>query len=394
MDSRIGTPPAKLRHASVAWRTRLVAGLCLIPLAAPALAAPAVKAADYGVTKAGDKVQVFTLTNDAGMSARILDLGGIVDRIDAPDRKGVKTNVVVGFKDLAGYETWGSMSALTGRFANRIKNGFTLDGKHYELAANPKGVTLHGGRPGYSSRILKSTTFADANGAGVKLTLASPDGDQGFPGALTLEVTYTLTRTNDLRIDYVATTDKPTVVNLTNHTYFNMAGGGPTHDHLLQVKATQYTPTDADQVPTGDLAPVAGTPLDFRQLTPIGKNINSGDPLMLVGRGYDHNYVLEKPAGDALPLAARLYDPKSGRVLELHTTEPGVQVFSSNNFNGSQVNWNGKTLRQGDGLALETQHFPDSPNRPQFPTTELRPGQTFRSTTLMHFTTDGGKPLR
>lgn len=389
MEAHNETAVAQHRRAA-----GLLAAICLTPLASPAFAAPSVTTADYGTTKTGDKVQVFTLKNDAGLSARILDLGGILDRVDAPDRKGVKTNVIVGFKDLAGYETWGSMSALTGRFANRIRNGFTLDGKHYELAANPKGVTLHGGRPGYSSRILKSSTFANADGAGVKLTLVSPDGDQGFPGTLTLNVTYTLTKTNDLRIDYEATTDKPTVLNLTNHTYFNMAGGGSANDQLLQVNAQRYTPTDPDQVPTGDLAPVAGTPLDFRKLTPIGKNINSSDPLMLYGRGFDHNYVLDKPAGDPLPLAARLYDPKSGRVLELRTTEPGVQVYSSNNFNGGQVNWEGKTLRQGDGLALETQHYPDSPNKPQFPTTELRPGQTFKSTTLMHFTTDGGKPLR
>jgi aldose 1-epimerase len=210
-------------------------------------------------------------------------------------------------------------------------------------------------------------------------------------------VTYTLDESNDLRLDYEATTDKPTVVNLTNHVYFNLAGNGSgdVYSQQLQVAADQYTPTDADQIPTGELAPVAGTALDFRQLlTPIGSHLRSSEPQMLYAQGYDHNFVLLKPAGDPLPLAARMYDPRSGRVLELSTTEPGVQVYSANHMNGAVVSAVGTTIRQGDGLALETEHFPNSPNEPRFPSTLLRPGETLRSTTVFHMTTDGISHLR
>jgi aldose 1-epimerase len=346
-----------------------------------------VETADYGVTKDGATVHIFTLTNSHGMRAQVLDYGGVVCDVEAPGRNGKMANVILCQKDLKGIEATGPMSALTGRYANRMLHGFTLDAKHYDLQANPAGVTLHGGQPAYSRRILQTVgTFQHTNDAGVTLRLISPDGDQGFPGTLTVDVTYTLTDGNDFRMDYHATTDKPTVVNLTNHTYYNLAGGGSVEPQIMTIMADQVTPTDVNQVPTGELANVAGTALDFRTPKPIGRDLRSSEPQMLIGRGYDHNYVLRKSRSGALELAARITDPASGRTLELSTTEPGVQVYSANNLNGGAVNAAGQTMRATDGLALETQHFPDSPNHANFPSTVLKPGETFTSSTVMHFT--------
>jgi aldose 1-epimerase len=348
-----------------------------------------VDTAIYGVTKDGATVHVFTLTNNHGMRAQVLDLGGIICDVEAPGRDGRMANVILCQKDLKAIEASGPMSALTGRYANRIGHGFTLDGKHYDLAQDAHGVTLHGGRPGYSTRILTTVrTVQHANEASVTFRLVSPDGDQGFPGTVTLDLTYSLTDNNDFRMDYRATTDKDTVVNLTNHTYYNLAGNGSgnVENQVMTVMADQVTPTDAYQVPTGELTDVAGTALDFRNPMPIGAHLRSTEPQMLIGRGYDHNYVLRKSKPGALELAARITDPVSGRTLELSTTQPGVQVYSSNNLNGGAVSAAGTTLRATDGLALETQHFPDSPNHPNFPSTELKPGEAFTSTTQMHFT--------
>ena len=346
-----------------------------------------VETADYGVTRDGATVHIFTLTNNHGMHAQVLDYGGVICDVEAPGRNGKMTNVILCQKDLKGIEATGPMSALTGRYANRLLHGFTLDAKHYDLQANPAGVTLHGGPPAYSRRILQTVgTFRHTNDAGVTLRLVSPDGDQGFPGTLTVDVTYTLTDGNDFRMDYHATTDKPTVVNLTNHTYYNLAGGGSVEPQIMTIMADQVTPTDVNQVPTGELTNVAGTALDFRSPKPIGRDLRSSEPQMLIGRGYDHNYVLRKSKPGALELAARITDPASGRTLELSTTEPGVQVYSSNNLNGGAVNAAGQTMRATDGLALETQHFPDSPNHANFPSTVLKPGETFNSSTVMHFT--------
>lgn len=345
--------------------------------------------APFGTTKDGAATHIFTLTNNHGMKAQVLDLGGIICDVEAPGRDGKMANVILCQKDLKAIEATGPMSALTGRYANRIAHGFTLDGKHYDLAMDRNGVTLHGGRPGYSTRVLQTVkTFKTATTAGVVLRLVSPDGDQGFPGALTLDLTYTLTDNNDFRIDYRATTTAPTVLNLTNHTYYNLAGNGSgnVENQTLQVIADQVTPTDAFQVPTGEFASVAGTALDFRTPKPIGRDLRSTEPQMIIGQGYDHNFVLKKSKPDALELAARITDPASGRTLELSTTQPGVQVYSSNHLNGTAVTAAGTVLRATDGLALETQHFPDSPNKANFPSTELRPGQVFTSTTQMHFT--------
>jgi aldose 1-epimerase len=370
--------------------------LQVVLVSATALATPQVSVGDYGVTADGKTVHVYTLSNAHMVSAKILDYGGIIAELNAPDRRGHVKNVVLGLADLKTYEANGGINSLIGRYANRIKGGFTIDGHHYDLAANPKGITLHSGRPSYSAMVWTAGIVRDANRAGVGLSHVSPDGEQGFPGEMHIKVTYTLNDANELRLDYEATTDKPTVATLTNHVYFNLAGNGSgdVYGQELQVMADQYTPTDADLVPTGELAPVAGTALDFRQLTPIGAHIRSSEPQMLYARGYDHNFVLRKPAGDPLPLALRMYDPMSGRLLELRTTEPGLQVYSAQHMNGSLVSAVGTTIRQSDGLALETEHFPNSPNEPRFPTTLLRPGETLRSSTVFHLTTDVAAHLR
>jgi aldose 1-epimerase len=368
------------------YRSFILAGL-LASAAASAAWAGTVKTDVYGTTKDGATVHIFTMTNAHGMRAQVLDLGGMVCDVEAPGRDGRMVNVILCQKDLKGIEASGPMSALTGRYANRVLHGFTLDGKHYDLQANPAGVTLHGGQPAYSRRILQTVgTFQHANDAGVTLKLVSPDGDQGFPGALTVELTYTLTDNNDFRMEYKATTDKPTVVNLTNHTYYNLAGSGSVEGQVMTVMADQVTPTDVNQVPTGELTDVAGTALDFRTPKPIGRDVRSSEPQMLIGRGYDHNFVLRKSKPGGLELAVRVSDPASGRTLELSTTEPGVQVYSSNNLNGGAVNGQGLTMRATDGIALETQHYPDSPNHTNFPSTVLKPGETFTSATVMHFT--------
>ncbi len=369
-----------------------ISSLLALLVATGAAAAPGVSVSDYGVTADGKAVHVYTLSNDHGVSAKILNYGGIISELNAPDRKGKTRNIVFGLSDLRTYEANDGLNSLIGRYANRIKGGFTIDGRHYDLPGNAHGVTLHSGLPFYGAMVWSGQVVREPNRAGVTLSRVSPDGEQGFPGALKIRVTYTLNEANELRLDFEATTDAPTVVNLTNHVYFNLAGNGSgdVYSQQLQLMADQYTPTDADQIPTGELAPVAGTALDFRRLTPIGARIRSGEQQMLIGKGYDHNFVLRKPAGDPMPLAARMYDPASGRVLEVRTTEPGVQVYSANHLNGTLVSANGTTLRQGDGLALETEHFPNSPNEPRFPSTLLRPGQTLHSSTVFHLTTDKG----
>jgi aldose 1-epimerase len=362
---------------------------CILMVLAGSAQAGTVKNEVFGTTQAGGTAHIFTLTNKHGMRAQVLDFGGIIVSVEAPGRDGKLANVILCQKDLGAIEATGPMSALTGRYANRIGHGFTLEGKHYELQQNPNGVTLHGGPPPYNRRLLSLVgTAARDTEAAVTFRLVSPDGDQGFPGAVTIDVTYTLTDNNDFRIDYKATTDKTTVINLTNHTYYNLAGNGSgsVENQLLTLFADQVTPTDAYQVPTGAMVDVAGTPFDFRKPTRIGAHIRSSDPQMLIGRGYDHNYVLRKKMPGGLELAARVSDAKSGRTLELYTTEPGVQVYSSNGFNGSIVSAAGTTFRAGDGIALETQHYPDSPNKPNFPSTVLKPGETYSSTTMMHFT--------
>ena len=335
--------------------------------------------ARLGTKADGTPVQEFTL--QAGrMSATILDMGGTITSIRVPDRQGARRNVVLGLKDLAAYEASGWWNCLIGRYANRLKNGVAIEGRHYPLAQDANGVTLHGGRgQSWGARVWQAMESTDAM---VRLRLVSPDGDQGFPGNMTVEITYRVTQ-DALHLDYAATTDAVTVVNLTNHIYFNLAGAGSVLPQLLQLNADAITPTDAQQIPSGEIAPVAATAFDFRAPTAIGDRVDSGEPQMALARGLDHNFVLNKSA--PLDWAARLREPDSGIALELLTTEPGIQVYSTNNVKPGQFNAHGSEIQKRDGLALETQHFPNSPNQPGFPSTLLRPGETFRSTTIFRF---------
>lgn len=345
----------------------------------------------YGTTSAGTPVRRITLRNAGGLSAHILDYGGIVAELHAPDRTGALSNIVLGCRNIADYEAKSPyFGALVGRYANRIGNArFTLDGATYHLPANNGPNTLHGGpttgpSPNFSHRIWD---IVSADAASVALRLTSPDGDCGFPGTLTVEVAYTLGAGNALRIDYTAMVEgAPTVLNLTNHTYFNLASGGSALDHVVAIPAARYLPTDAGQIPTGSIDKVENTPMDFRIPTPAGARIRAGFDQLAMAGGYDHCYVLDKPEA-ALGPAATLHDPASGRTLRIETTEPAVQFYTGNKLDGTIVGSQGSLYRAGDGLAFETQHFPDAPNHPLFPSTRLDPGQTFRSATIWHFGT-------
>jgi aldose 1-epimerase len=350
----------------------------------------------YGTTQDGQAVDIYTMTNEHGLRVRFLSYGGVITEINTPNRAGRLDNIVLGLGTLREYETLpGHFGAITGRYANRIGGAqFTLNGQTYHLIANNGPNTLHGGPNALDHRVWTVSPLTTPNGVAATLSYASPDGDQNFPGTLTTQVTYTLTNDDVLQIVYVASTDKDTVINFTNHSYFNLAGNGSGSitDQLLVVNADRYTPTGPDQIPTGEIAPVEGTPLDFRQMIPIGARLHSAFQQIVYARGYDHNFVLNKPTGGVMTFAARAYDPRSGRLIDCFTSEPGVQVYTSNGMNGSIVGSSGTTYRQTEGFTLETQHFPDSPNKPNFPSTELKPGQEFRSTTIFRFATDASLP--
>ena len=333
----------------------------------------------YGAKADGTLVHAFTLTSGR-LSATILDMGGTITAIKVPDRRGGIRNVILGLKDVAAYEASGWWNCLIGRYANRLKGGITVAGSHYPLAQDGNGVTLHVGRgQSWGARVWDVTHADDTT---LKLRLVSPDGDQGFPGAMIVDVTYSLSE-DGLRLDYAATTDAATVVNLTNHIYFNLAGSGSVLGQALQLNADGVTTTDTHQIPTGEIASVTGTAFDFRKPKPVGEAVDSAEPQMALARGLDHNFVLNKSG--ALDWAARLNDSESGISLEVLTTEPGMQVYSTNNVKPGQFNTQGAEIQKRDGLALETQHYPDSPNRPAFPSTWLPPDQTFRSTTIFRF---------
>ena len=359
-------------------------------------AATTLDRAPYGTTQDGQTVEIYTMTNDHGLRVRFLSYGGVITEIDVPDRAGRLDNIVLGLRTLREYETLpGHFGAITGRYANRIGGAqFTLNSQTYHLIANNGPNSLHGGPNALDHRVWTVTPLTLPDGAAATLSYVSPDGDQNFPGTLTTKVTYTLTKDDVLQIVYVASTDKDTVINFTNHSYFNLAGNGSgsVADQLLLVNADRCTPAGPDQIPTGEIAPVEGTPFDFRQMMPIGARLNSPFQQMVYARGYDHNFVLNKPSGGGMTFAARGYDPHTGRIIDCLTTEPGVQVYTSNGMNGSVVGSSGTTYRQTEGFTLETQHFPDSPNKPNFPTTELKPGQEFRSTTIFRFATDAPLP--
>jgi aldose 1-epimerase len=360
---------------------------------------PSITSQPFGLAN-GTPVNLYTLTNGRDMTVKITNYGGIVQSINVPDRHGQVGNVALGFATLDGYLTNNSTTpgasgttyfgAIIGRYANRIANGtFTLNGHTYTLPQNNGTNTLHGGPNAWNTKVWAAATSSSPHSVSLTLTYTDPAGTNGFPGTVMAKVVYTLNQDDALRIDYTATTDQPTVINLTNHTYFNLAGegSGDVFAQRLMINANSYTPVNANLIPTGVLAPVAGTPFDFRTAKPIGQDINNGDQQLVLAHGFDHNWVLNR-SGSGLSLAARAFDPVSGRVLTTWTTEPGVQFYSGNFLQGDLVGTSGRTYRQSDGFTLETQHYPNSPNTPSFPSTTLNPGHPFNSTTIYQFATD------
>jgi aldose 1-epimerase len=390
--------------------------------AGPAAAKPVVKPGKLSITKdsfgtfQGQPVDRYTLTNKH-VSVSIITYGGIIQQLWAPDKKKRLANVTLGFANLAGYTDGFAdgyptnpgastpnpayFGAIIGRYGNRIANGmFSLDGNTYRLDKNNGPNSLHGGYLGFDKQLWAATPLKTSKFVSLALTRTSVEGEgctpartpncTGYPGNLKVRVVYLLDKKNNLRMHYVATTDKPTVVNLTNHAYWNLAGEGTgtIYDHKLTLHASRYTPVDETLIPTGALDPVAGTPFDFRSAHAIGERIRNNHPQLVFGRGYDHNWVLDRAAGSRnMITAAKLKDPSSGRVLTIKTREPGIQFYSGNFLDGTIYGTSGHSYRQGDGLALETQHYPDSPNKPNFPSTRLDPGQTYNTTTIYAFPT-------
>jgi aldose 1-epimerase len=342
----------------------------------------------FGTAPDGQPIDIFKLSNLHGMEIRVMTYGGIIVSLKTPDKAGQTEDIVLGHDDAGAYFTNPPfLGAIIGRYGNRIAKGkFTLDGHEYTLATNNNANHLHGGKKGWDQAVWHAEPFQDARGVGVVLTHTSPDGDEGYPGTVKATVTYTLTDANELKVDYLATTDKPTVINLTQHSYFNLSGG-KTADilgHQLMIAADKYTPVDDGLIPTGELAPVQGTPFDFRQPIAIGARIDKRDVQLERGKGYDHNFVLTRQ-GDGLQLAARVVDPVSGRTMEISTTEPGIQFYSGNFLDGTLANKGGGKIGHRAGFCLETQHYPDSPNHANFPSAVLRPGQDYKTTTVFKF---------
>ncbi len=342
-------------------------------------------------TADGEDVELFTLTNANGVSVQITNYGGIVHSINVPDSDGEMGNVVLGYDNLDDYVNANPyFGVIAGRYANRIALGkFTLEGEEYQLAINNDPNHLHGGDKGFDKYVWAADVATD-DVPGLRLTRTSPDGEENYPGTLEVAVTYTLTDDDELRIDYEATTDAPTILNLTNHSYFNLAGesSGDILDHELQLNCPQFTPVDETAIPTGELPDVAGTPFDFLEPHAIGERIDDASSEQIVfGRGYDHNWVIDR--GDAadgdLVVCAVVTESTTGRKMEVSTDQPGVQFYSGNFLDGTNIGTGGDVYRQSNGFCLETQHFPDSPNQPDFPSTELRPGETYRTTTIYRF---------
>jgi aldose 1-epimerase len=365
----------------------LLLGILFAPFwnsAMKAEARPQIQKEAYGKTAEQEAVELYTLTNAKGASVKIITYGGIVTSLKVPDRNGKLGDVVLGFDNLESYlKSNPFFGALVGRYGNRIAKGkFTLNGKEYTLARNNEPNHLHGGIKGFDKVVWKARELAGKNGPGLSLSYVSKDGEEGYPGRLAVTVVYTLTNRNELKVAYTATTDKPTVVNLTQHSYFNLAGEGDILKHELMIAADRFTPVDATLIPTGELRSVKGTPMDFTKPFVIGARIEQADEQLKFGRGYDHNWVLNGNKG-ALALAARAYEPSTGRVMEVYTTEPGVQFYTGNFLNSTGKG--GQVYQSRYGFCLETQHFPDSPNQPKFPSTTLKPGQKYQTTTIYRF---------
>jgi aldose 1-epimerase len=338
----------------------------------------------------GSQVDLYTLKNSNGLEATITNYGGIVVSLKAPDKNGKLGDVVLGYDTLNDYiGNTPYFGALIGRYGNRIAKGrFTVDGVEYQLAQNNDSNALHGGRKGFDKVVWQAEKLDTPDGPALKLTYTSKDGEENYPGTLRCTVTYTLTNKNCLKIEYAAETDKPTFVNLTHHSYFNLKDGGASDilGHELMIKSSKFTPVDKGLIPTGELRAVAGTPLDFNKPTAIGARVENDDEQLKFGKGYDHNWVLDRQGKD-LELVASLYEPTSGRFMEVLTTEPGMQFYCGNFLDGTNKGKGGTVYQHRTGLCLETQHFPDSPNHPDFPTTELKPGEKYTQTTVYCFAT-------
>ena len=348
--------------------------------------------AEFGKTMNGDTVYRYVLTNSKGVEAVVISYGAALVSLKAPDRNGKSADIVLGYDSLGGYEQDKYFFGATiGRYGNRIASGqFTLDGTVFHLPKNDGPNSLHGGSRGFNKRIWTGVDRSRADAQVLELTYTSQDGEEGYAGTLKVQVTYTLpAEANELRIDYSATTDKDTVVNLTNHSYFNLSGVASQEilEHQLLLRALEFTPVDSTLIPTGELRTVCCGPFDFTKATAIGARINQGDEQLKFGKGYDHNWALERTQKGGLQVAAEVFEPTSGRVLEVLTTEPGIQFYSGNFLDGTVRGKGGQLYGRRTGFCLETQHFPDSPNHPNFPSTVLKPGQVYRSTTVLRLTT-------
>lgn len=344
--------------------------------------------APFGETKDGTPVEIYTLTNASGIEATIMTYGGTVVSLKVPDKDGKLGDIVLGFNTVGEYEEKSPYFGCTvGRYGNRIGKGkFTLDGKEYTLATNNDANHLHGGVKGFDKVVWAAKPFSKDGNVGLVLKYTSKDMEEGYPGNLDVTVTYTLTNADELKVDYLATTDKATVCNLTNHSYFNLAGegSGDIFKHELMLNADKFTPVDKGLITTGEMPAVKGTPMDFTTAKAIGKDIDADDEQIKFGLGFDHNWVLNKK-GDEMSLAATVYEPTTGRVMEITTTEPGIQFYSGNFLDGTLTGKAGKVYKHRNGFCLETQHYPDSPNRPEFPTTTLKPGETYKTSTVHKF---------
>jgi aldose 1-epimerase len=377
-----------------AGRKWLAAGLVLVGLFVPQAAfATKVERAPFGKLPDGRTVDAVTLTNSHGMSVRVLSYGAILQSVSVPDRNGHIADVVLGYGSMAGYLSQPNyFGATVGRYANRIAHGrFELDGHSFTLAANDKTNALHGGLKGFDKQLWHISTVSSGATGAVTLSYVSADGEEGYPGALTVTATYSLDERNQLTVEYGATTSKPTVVNITNHSFWNLAGeaaGHSIYEHRLTIPAETTTPVDQSLIPTGEFRPVGGTPYDFRLTRAIGDRIRDGrDNQIVFGQGYDENFVLARSVGTEPRLAARLEDPESGRVLEMSTNQPGIQLYSGNFLDGTAVGKSGLAYRQGDGLALEAQLFPDTPNQPAFGSARLDPGGRYHNIIVYRFST-------
>jgi len=348
------------------------------------------KTQPFGKLADGQEISLYTLSNKKGMEVSIITYGGAVQALKVPDKKGTVADVVLGYDDLEGYvNDKAYFGALIGRYGNRIARGkFVLDGITYNVPINDGPNSLHGGKVGFNKRVWTAKDVSGSAGQALELTYLSKDGEEGYPGDLSVKVIYTLpAETNELKIDYSAITDKDTVTNLTNHSYFNLAGqgNGDILGNQLTLRADRFTPVDSTLIPTGELRSVKGTPFDFTHSTQVGARINADDEQLKFGRGYDHNWVLNNGAKGTLEMAAEVYEPASGRVLEVLTTQPGIQFYTGNFLDGTVRGKGGIMYRRRSALCLETQHFPDSPNHPDFPSTELKPGQHLHTTTIYRF---------